>query len=69
MLKYIFKTFTKRQIMMIKLLLLSNSATVFGAYFKIMDNPNGELLLLIGIGLSIIGTLGIVSKWAKGGPI
>ncbi|MBY5951083.1 MAG: hypothetical protein NXH89_05885 [Cyclobacteriaceae bacterium] len=55
--------------MMFKLLLLSNSAVVFGAYFKIMDNPNGELLLLIGIGLNVIGTLGIVSKWAKGGPI
>ncbi|TFV93532.1 hypothetical protein E4S40_14900 [Algoriphagus kandeliae] len=65
----IFKNLTRRQLILVRLLLMSNSAVLLGAYFKINGNPNGEMLLIIGILLNFIGVFGLTNKWSKGGPL
>lgn len=56
---------TKRQKLMLRLLLLSVSMTIFGAYFKITDRPNTDLILVSAMTLQVIAIIGLVSKWAS----
>ncbi len=56
---------TKRQKLMLRLLLLSVSIAFFGAYFKINDLPNSDLILVSGMTLQIVSVAGLLSKWAK----
>lgn len=56
---------TKRQKLMFRLLLLSVYLLIFGAYFKITDRPNTDLILGSAIILHIISIVGLLSKWAK----
>jgi hypothetical protein len=56
---------TKRQKLMFRLLLLSVNTVFFGAYFKINDHPNADLILGTAMILHVISIVGLVSKWAK----
>ncbi|WP_339867913.1 hypothetical protein [uncultured Algoriphagus sp.] len=56
---------TKRQKLMFRLLLLSVSMIFFGAYFKINDKPNTDLILGSAMLIHVISIVGLVSKWAK----
>ncbi len=56
---------TKRQKLMFRLLLLSLSMALFGAYLKIIDRPNADLILSSAMILHIISIIGLLSKWAK----
>ncbi|PZX53251.1 hypothetical protein [Algoriphagus chordae] len=56
---------TKRQKLFFRLLLLSVSAAFFGAYFKINDLPNADLILGSAMILQVISIAGLLSKWGK----
>ncbi|WP_425636285.1 hypothetical protein ACPUEN_12690 [Algoriphagus yeomjeoni] len=56
---------TKRQKLMFRLLLLSVSMILFGAYFKINGKPNTDLILGSAMVIHVISIIGLVSKWAK----
>ncbi|MEB2776642.1 hypothetical protein SYJ56_15060 [Algoriphagus sp. D3-2-R+10] len=56
---------TKRQKLMFRLLLLSMSMAFFGAYFKISDNPNADLILGSSMILQVVSIAGLLSKWAS----
>ncbi|RAI87021.1 hypothetical protein [Algoriphagus yeomjeoni] len=56
---------TKRQKLMFRLLLLSVSMMLFGAYFKIGGKPNTDLILGSAMVIHVISIVGLVSKWAK----
>lgn len=59
------ESLTKHQKLMFRLLLLSMSTVFFGAYFKINDHPNADLILGTAMILHVIAIVGLVSKWAK----
>jgi peptidoglycan/LPS O-acetylase OafA/YrhL len=56
---------TKRQKLMFRLLLLSVSMVIFGAYFKINGKSNGDLILILAMIFQVISIIGLLSKWAK----
>lgn len=56
---------TKRQKLMFRLLLLSVSMILFGAYFKINGKPNTDLILGLAMVIHVISVVGLMSKWAK----
>lgn len=56
---------TKRQKLMFRLLLISVSMAFFGAYFKIIDLPNADLILGSAMLLQVLPIVGLLSKWAK----
>ncbi|PZX54714.1 hypothetical protein LV84_02868 [Algoriphagus ratkowskyi] len=56
---------TKRQKIMFRLLLLSVSMILFGAYFKIDGKPNTDLILGSAMVIHVISIVGLMSKWAK----
>ncbi|SFU04086.1 hypothetical protein SAMN04489724_3544 [Algoriphagus locisalis] len=56
---------SKRQKLMFRILLISISMVIFGAYFKIIDRPNADLILGSAMILQIISIIGLLSKWAK----
>lgn len=56
---------TKRQKLMFRLLLLSVGIAAMGAYFKITDRPNTDLVLGSAIILQVISIAGFLSKWAS----
>ncbi|WP_339758017.1 hypothetical protein [Algoriphagus aquimarinus] len=56
---------TKRQKLMFRVLLLSVSLVFFGAYFKINDHPNADLILGSAMILHVISIAGLLSKWAS----
>ncbi|REG84656.1 hypothetical protein [Algoriphagus antarcticus] len=56
---------TKRQKLMFRLLLLSVSMVFFGAYFKINDRPNADLILGSAMIIHFISIVGLLSKWAS----
>ncbi|MFC5627169.1 hypothetical protein [Algoriphagus winogradskyi] len=55
---------TKRQKLMFRLLLISVSMMLFGAYFKINGKPNTDLILGSAMLIHFISIIGLVSKWA-----
>lgn len=56
---------TKRQKLLFRVLLLSVSAAFAGAYFKINDLPNADLILGSAMILHVISVAGLMSKWAS----
>lgn len=56
---------TKRQKLMFRLLLLSLSMMLFGAFSKISGKPNTDLILGSALVIHVISIIGLVSKWAK----
>lgn len=56
---------TKRQKLMFRLLILSVTMIFFGAYFKINDKPNTDLILGSAMILQVFSIVGLLSKWAK----
>ena len=56
---------TKRQKLMLRLLFLSFSGGIIGGYFKILDNPNSDLILGIAILFQLIAVIGLASNWSR----
>lgn len=57
------KSITKRQKLKFSLLLLSTYMAIFGAYFKINDRPNSDLILGSAMIIQFISIVGSLSKW------
>lgn len=56
---------TKRQKLILRLLFLSFSGGIIGTYFKIMDNPNADLILGLAILFQLIAVIGLASKRSR----
>ena len=56
---------TQRQKLMFRLLLLSVTMIFFGAYLKINNKPNTDLILGSTMILQVFSIVGLLSKWAK----
>jgi hypothetical protein len=56
---------TKRQKLMFRLLMISVTMLLFGAFFKITDQPNSDLILGSAMILQLISIVGLLSTWAK----
>ena len=50
---------------MLRLLFLSFSGGIIGGYFKILDNPNSDLILGIAILFQLIAVIGLASNWSR----
>jgi hypothetical protein len=59
------KKLTKRQKLMLRLLFMSCSGAFIGGYFKIMDNPNSDLILGFAILFQLIAVVGLASNWSR----
>lgn len=59
------KRFTKRQRLMLRLLLISVFIVMAGAYLKITNKPDAEWLLGLGLLFHFLSVIGLLSKWAK----
>ncbi|MDG1276579.1 MAG: hypothetical protein P8O16_04810 [Algoriphagus sp.] len=57
--------FTKRQKLMLRLLFQSFSGVFIGGCFKIMDNPNSDLILGFAILFQLIAVVGLASNWSR----
>jgi len=56
---------TKRQKLMLRLLFLSFIGAFIGGYFKIMDNPNADLILGLAILFQLLAVIGLASNWSR----
>jgi hypothetical protein len=58
-------TFAKCQKLMLRLLILSFIGAFIGGYFKIMDNPNADLILGLAILFQLLAVIGLASNWSR----